>query len=297
MPRAAIDIGSNSLLLTVVDDEGTLLEDRVTVVGLGRDVGDDGALRDDRMDRAVAVLGEYAAIAAQLGVPPAAVVPGATSACRRATNRDAFIDRVARETGLHIRLLSGDEEAQYTTAGALSGLDIGPGKTVVLDPGGGSTEFALCEDGRLLQAYSTEIGSVRLIDAALGWGVATAEDIARARPVVEAAMEPASFASAAVQAVGVAGTVTSLAAAELGLKAWDSDAVHGFVLTRTAIQAWIAKLAPLDVEQRRALLPATPDRAETLLAGTLVIDTALGVADVDRVTVSVRGLRFGLLDG
>jgi len=295
MPRAAIDIGSNSLLLTVTTDDGTVLTDLVNVVGLGRDVGDDGALRADRMDAAVEVLTKYAAVAEKLGVPPHQVVPGATSACRRATNGAAFIERVKHETGLQIRLLSGDEEARCTTAGALSGLSVEPGKTVVIDPGGGSTEFALCEHGEVLQAYSTEIGSVRLMDAALGWGVATASDIERARGVVQAAMKPAAFANAAAQAVGVAGTVTSLAAAELGLHTWDSDAVHGFVLTRHAIQRWIKRLAPVDVDARRALLPATPDRAATLLAGALVIDTALDVAGVEDVRVSVRGLRFGLL--
>jgi exopolyphosphatase/guanosine-5'-triphosphate,3'-diphosphate pyrophosphatase len=143
MPRAAIDIGSNSLLLLVVDDNGTLLHDQVAVVGLGKGLGDRGLFQPDRMALAEATLSEFAHKAATFGIPAGRIRAVATSAARRALNAETWFARVKRSTSISVSIISGDEEARLTWLGALRDLPPCEAPLLVVDLGGGSTELAL----------------------------------------------------------------------------------------------------------------------------------------------------------
>ncbi|MCB9678842.1 MAG: Ppx/GppA family phosphatase [Alphaproteobacteria bacterium] len=294
--RAAIDLGSNSVLLTVVDDSGAVLHDEARVVGLGKGLGDGGAFAADRMEDALAALADYARVAASLGVAPADVRAVATSAARRATNSGVYFARVERETGLRIEVISGDEEARLTWAGALSSLDLPAGDVMVVDLGGGSTELAVGRDA-LRWRHSFEVGSVRLTEQVLG------PDVPPATPAHLAAMRAhvdGVFAAPAVPAgvrcvVGVAGSVTTLVATELGLAEYDGARVHGSTLTDAALAGFERRLIGLDAAGRRALFAVSPKRADFLLAGTVILRAALAKAGADAMRVSDRGLRYGVL--
>ncbi|MEZ4316500.1 MAG: Ppx/GppA family phosphatase [Myxococcota bacterium] len=296
--RAAIDLGSNSVLLAVVDDEGAVLHDEARVVGLGKGLGDGGRFAPDRMEAALAAMADYARTAESLGVPADRVRAVATSAARRATDAGAFFQRVAAETGLHIEVISGDEEARLTWAGALSALAVPDGTLMVVDLGGGSTELAVGR-GSLEWRHSYELGSVRLTESVLGDDVvpATPEHLAaleaHARSVFESPAVPARIDAV----IGVAGSVTTLVATALGLTRYDSARVHGSQLTDAMLAGFQDRLLGLDRRQRRAIFAVSPERADYLLAGATILRAALRVAGHDAMWVSDRGLRYGVLEG
>ncbi len=296
-PIAAIDLGSNSVLLTVMDPDGAVRHDEARVVGLGKGLGDGGSFAEDRMEAALAALSDYASIARELGVDPTDVRVVATSAARRATNSDAFIARVADQTGLQIRVISGDEEARLTWTGALSGLEAS-GNALVVDLGGGSTELAIGRD-HLGWRHSYEVGSVRLTERILG------DDVRIARPAdldamqarVEAVLADPVLPEPPDVVIGVAGSVTTLMATALGQSSYDGSAVHGNLLTDSVLEGFQQQLLGLDAAERRSVFAVAPKRADFLLAGATVLRGVLARCQRSSMMVSDRGLRYGVLEG
>lgn len=298
--RAAIDVGSNSLLLTVVDADGRVLHDEARVVGLGRGLGDGGQFRADRVELATRVLGEYVAIAASMGVPAGHIGAVATSGARRASDAAAFFASIEQRFGLRVRTISGDEEATLSFRGACQGLTLPRGERLVIDLGGGSTEVVLGRDSPDWRV-SLEIGSVRLTERFLGEGRYSAED--RRRLTEHVAEAAAGVREALTQrgppavAVAVAGTATTLAAMDLRLRVYDGARVHGHALTVEALARLSAALGELEPAQRRAFAAVSPERADYLFAGAAVIEALVRAAGLPHVVVSDGGLRFGILAG
>ena len=295
MPKAAIDIGSNSILLTIVGDDDQVLEDRVAVVGLGRGLGDRGLFRPDRMEAAEAVLRDYVSVAAGHGVHPWSIRAVATSAARRAMNAKTFFTRLQRDLGLKARIITGDEEARLTWAGALRDLDTPAGALLVVDLGGGSTELVCGDQADSAIRVSLEVGSVRLTEAFFTDEVVTSRQLSQARQHVDGLMKPIALPTAPRMVIGVAGTVTTLHAMAAGLQTYDADVVHGGRLTRTDLAHAIDRLLPTTAEQRRTMAAVAPDRADYLLAGALILDRVLALARRPALIVSDRGLRYGVL--
>jgi exopolyphosphatase / guanosine-5'-triphosphate,3'-diphosphate pyrophosphatase len=294
--RAAIDIGSNSILLTVVDAEGSVVHDEARVVGLGRGLGDRGLLAPDRIAAAEAVLEEYAQRASELGVPPYQIKTVMTSAGRRAMNATTWLGRVQRKLGIRARVVTGDEEARLTWIGASQGLDLPDGPIMVVDLGGGSTEMVLGRGANVTHRASLELGSVRLTEAFLGRGdPVDPSGLAQLRNHVDTELRNVVLDPRPKAVVGVAGTVTTLMATHLGLDRYDSQAVHGQSLTRAVLARFIDRLLPADRAQRRAMVPSAPDRADYLLAGATILDRMLALARRQQLITSDRGVRFGLL--
>lgn len=316
MARAAIDIGSNSLLLTVVDDTGAVLHDEVRIVGLGKGLGDRGEMAPDRLAAAEQVLRDFVIIAKRHGVEPWTVRAAATSAARRATNAEVFFARIHRETGIRVRILSGEEEAELTWIGAQRDLTLGtptPGNATsegvdreiraAVDLGGGSTELVIGEPARILHRVSLEIGTVRLTEACLlgddgripdrfpASGIAAL--VARVDERVQAGVAPGLPRPTA--AIAVAGTATTLCAMALGLAQYDGARVHGAELGRDRLGAFVRVLGQADARERRALAAVSPERADYLLAGAVILERMLVALDLPHFVVSDRGLRFGLL--
>jgi exopolyphosphatase/guanosine-5'-triphosphate,3'-diphosphate pyrophosphatase len=297
MPRAAIDIGSNSLLLTVVDDAGAVLHDEARVVGLGRGLGDRGLFAPERLRAAEAVLTEYVEVARRHGVAPDRIKAVATSAARRAMNAGTWVSRVQRTLGLRVRVITGEEEARLTWLGALRDLDLPDGPVLVVDIGGGSTEIVLGVGGRVVERVSLEVGSVRLTEAFLG-GADVPHDaaaLARLRNHVDVEMQRLRMDPLPRMVIAVAGTVTTLATMTLGLTSYDHERVHGSRLTRADLASHIDRLLRVTPAERRRLVPAGADRADFLVAGATILDRALEMSRRSHVVVSDRGLRFGLL--
>lgn len=300
---AAIDIGTNSVLLVIAAaDAGVArpLLERATITRLGEGVDRTRKLAPAAVERNLACLRAYAEDLRAHGWPRLDVV--GTSALRDAQGAEEFLDEAERILGVRPRVIAGDEEARLTFRGALSGLSL-EGKLLVFDIGGGSTELILGEasgSGTPESRVSLDIGSVRLFErhvrtdppspAELGRLEADiARELAAAEPLRIAAGEPITL-------VGVAGTVTTLKALELGMPAYDASRVHGSVLTLPAVEALCAKLASLPLVQRMALPGLEPKRADVIVAGALIVRDLLRRAGADRAVVSDRGVRFGLLE-
>jgi exopolyphosphatase/guanosine-5'-triphosphate,3'-diphosphate pyrophosphatase len=282
------------VLLLVQEADGTLVHDEARVIGFGRGLGDEGILDPGRVVLALEVLGEFAATAESLGVPPEAVRLGATSAARRAQDIDVFSRALEGQCGLRLAVISGEWEARLSWLGATSLLESGGDSLGLIDLGGGSTEVITGSADGIETRVSLEVGSVRLTEGYLGCGVVDPQDV---RPMEE---HVSGVVSEGVEgtpglALAVAGTATTLAAMDLGLWVWDPDRVHGHVLDRKTLFHLRNQLLAADPGQRRDLVKVSPERADHLAAGATVLDTVLDAWRLEACTVSIRGLRHGIL--
>ena len=297
---ATVDLGTNTVRLLVVEPAGATwrtLEQTQRVTRLGEGQGATGRLAPEPMRRTAAAVAEFSRAARALGADRVRIV--ATSAVREAVNREEFVARLERESGERVEVVSGEEEARLTLKGVASGLPGLGGSFVLFDIGGGSTEFVLARDGALAAAVSLRLGVVTLQEEWGEPGPVRWDRFARLREHVErrlAVEVPAAIAgAAAAQLVGTAGTVTTLAALDLGLRAYDPAAVHGHRLDRAAVERQLARLGALDVEAR-ALLPCLePGRADVIIPGIAICLAAMARLGRDTVVVSDRGLREGIL--
>ncbi len=298
MNRAAIDIGSNSILLTVCDAEGTVLHDEARVVGLGKGLGDRGLFAPDLLRAADAVLADYVITAKKFSVEPWSVKAVATSGARRAMNAPTWISRVQRSLGLRVRIASGAEEARLTWLGAVRDLLLPSGPLLVIDVGAGSTEIVLGEGEHVVVSESIEVGTLRSTEKFLFGrepGLYDPGGLTRLRVHLDMALQRIVFDPRPAVVVGVAGTATTLATMVLGLAAWDGAAIHGTAVTREHLAHFVDRLLTATPEQRRALAPAAPERADWLLAGAIILDGILERTGRTQYISSGGGLRFGLL--
>lgn len=297
MPRGAIDIGSNSLLLLILSDDGKVLCDLSRVIGLGKGLGDRGRFAADRMDLALKTLGEFAHEAHRLGLPPHEIQAVATSAARRAENAMDFFDRVKHETGIEVQIISGEREAELTWNGARTGIPSGSKSVGVVDLGGGSTEIVMGDNGVRGATQSLEIGTVRLTEAICSsvpdrfTTQHRDEMLNRARRVVASTQ----WSPQPQFLIGVAGTATTLGASEIGLTEWNAQTVHGTFLSRHALAQWTNRLVGIDASARRLLVPVSPQRADTVLAGACILLSVCEATQIDGMTISVGGIRHGLI--
>ncbi|HUO46484.1 MAG TPA: exopolyphosphatase [Acidimicrobiia bacterium] len=285
---AAVDIGTNSMRLLIVEKIGQGLVElgrwqRVT--GLGRGVDGTRLLSEEAMDRTLLVLAEFGGRMADAEVTVRRAV--ATSASRDAANRGVFFNRAELALGVRPEVISGEAEAALAFAGATTGLTL-PGPYVVVDVGGGSTEFVTAEGGR-----SFDIGSVRLTDRSLPNRPASDEELTAARgAVVSVFSRVASTNSATGTVLGVAGTWTSLA----GIKFGRVD-VHLMEVTRAEVSDLVDRLARLSVEETADLPGLDPARAPVILAGAVVAESALLALGAEKAVVSEHDLLDGVVAG
>lgn len=291
--RAAIDIGSNSLLLAVVDADGQVLHDECHVVGLGRGLGDRGNFAPSRMAHAREVLTGFVAQASALGVPAGEIQALATSGARRAVNAESFFGELHASLGLRIRTISGEEEARLSFLGALQGLPGPMGSVLVIDLGGGSTEVIMGEGDAFQFRASVEMGAVRLTEA---FGLdGDRPRMAACTEHVESLLGSIYLPDHPTWAVAVAGTVTTLAGMQLGLTEFDAQAIHGSELTVEGLLQVSERMLAASPAERVELAAISPQRSDYLAAGALVIACVLRSAGLDSCLVSTGGLRFGAL--
>lgn len=299
-PLATVDLGTNTVRLLVVAPDGPAwrtLHQTQRVTRLGEGQGDTGRLRPEPMRRTAATVAEFARAARALGAARVRIV--ATSAVREAANREEFVARLEREAGERVEVVSGEEEARLTLKGVTSGLPGLDRSFVLFDIGGGSTEFVLAHGGLPAAAVSLRLGVVALQEEWGEPGPVRGEHFARLRRHVEqrlAAEVPEAIASApAAELVGTAGTVTTLAALELGLATYDPAAVHGHRLARAAVERQLARLGALDVRARGLLPCLEPGRADVIIPGIAICLAAMARCGRESLVVSDRGLREGIL--
>jgi exopolyphosphatase / guanosine-5'-triphosphate,3'-diphosphate pyrophosphatase len=288
---AAIDIGSNSIRILVIDDTGREILRLTEVTGLGRGVDRSGVMSDAAVAETLRVIRGFAAIVRSHGVDRVGAV--ATSACRDAANGEAVIGDIGDILGVIPDIIGGSREAGLSFAGATSDLrDERP--RVVVDIGGGSTEVVQGDGHTILWAHSYDIGSVRLTDRALPDRPATRHQLDAASNEVDRVLCDPPVEPRCPDPIGVAGTFTSLAGIHLGLASYDRAVVHGTILSRGDIASLISDLAAMTVEQTAAIPSLEPRRAPVILAGAVVADRALDALEADQVVVSERDLLDGL---
>jgi exopolyphosphatase/guanosine-5'-triphosphate,3'-diphosphate pyrophosphatase len=299
---AAIDVGTNTVLLLVAERrEGGGLDpvvERAEITRLGRGVDASGRLDPAAIRETVEALARFAGEARALGAREIACV--ATSAARDAANGAEFFAAARAAAGLVPEVISGDEEARLVWASAWRDFG-GAGPLAVLDVGGGSTEFTAGEGPAPRARTSLQVGAVRLTERHVRADPPTSAELGALRAAARGAVAPivglgqGLAALAGARLVGVAGTVTTLAAVEQALPAYDATRVHGSTLALAEVEALIARLAALPVRARAALPGMEPKRADVIVAGAVVVAEAMRAAGFDRLTVSDRGVRWGLV--
>lgn len=297
---AGIDIGTLTCRLEIAEvtrlGHITKLQSDRRILRLGQGVDRDRLLRADAMARVVATLKEWHQIIDTYRVEATAVV--ATSAVRDAGNRQTFVDLVAREAGLQVEIISGEEEARRTTLGIRSGLPAGVTDVLAADIGGGSTECILDRPGQPLIVRSMDIGVVRLSERLLPSDPPTAEELRQARDWIRTETEAAVAGMplpAGLTFVGTAGTITALAAMDQQLAAYEAARIHNYVLALDAVTCLEAQLLRRSKQQREGLPGLERGREDVIVAGAIILRTMMETLGMPNVLVSDLGLREGVL--
>ncbi|HXB64756.1 MAG TPA: Ppx/GppA phosphatase family protein [Solirubrobacteraceae bacterium] len=298
MRVAVVDIGTNStrLLLADVEGDGAITElvrqSRVTRLGAG--VDSQGRLSPEAVERTCAVLGDYRELIDSHGADANLAV--LTSAVRDAADGAAFTERVRRDYRLDARTLSGDEEAQLTFLGAMSDRQPSQEPTVVIDIGGGSTEFVVGHNHTAGFHVSLQAGVVRMSERHIHSDPPPPEELQNlaldTRSIFLDGLPPEERAPVR-HGIAVAGTATSAAAIDLELDPYDSTRVHRHQLLLATVELLLARLADMTEAQRRQVVGLHPDRAPTIVAGMILLGEAMRAFELDRVEVSEHDILRG----
>ena len=288
-----VDVGSNSVNLLLCDgvsEAGPEGERVTTVIGLRRGAAPDGAIAEDALARLDDCLAGYAERLAAFG--PARVLPVGTSAVRDAPNADRVGAVVRRRLGAPLRVLSGQEEAALAFAGARLAAD-GAGPVMLMDVGGGSTELVRGGHDGPEAAVSLQLGTVRHTERYLFGDPPTPGELAALRAEARAMAAPALEAiGGPAQAIGAAGTITTLAAIDLG--GYDRERIHRHRLSLPRIEELARRLGGMTLAERRSVPGLDPARAGVIVAGAVIVAAILDAAGLDGLMVSERNLLDGV---
>jgi exopolyphosphatase/guanosine-5'-triphosphate,3'-diphosphate pyrophosphatase len=294
---AVVDLGTNSTRLLVAEVAGGVvneLERKTEITRLGEGVDASGRLADDAMERVFGVLAGYREQIDRLAAGK--VVAVSTSAVRDAANGEDFRGALRERFGIDARTISGDEEARLTFLGATAALGTRD-PTLVLDIGGGSTEFVAGRPGAEPDFHvSTKLGSVRQTERHLHDDPPAAEQLESAAAEVRreiAAEVPEQVRSSVAEGIAVAGTATSVAAIELGLERYDPERVEGHPLALDGTERILALLAGMPLERRREVPGLHPERAPTIVAGVIILTEAMKAFGLDPMTASEADILHG----
>lgn len=307
-PVAAIDCGTNSTRLLVMEPDGTVLERQMRITRLGEGVDATHTLSRRAVERTVSVLEDYRGLMDLHGVGRARLV--ATSAARDATNAEEFLSAARQATGIRPEILTGREEGELSFAGAtthVADVAVGPGPVLVVDIGGGSTELVVGElaptgsapaHRTAVSAASLDVGCVRVTERYLHGDPPRAEELSEARRTVCAQLSGAMAELPPLRRggllIGLAGTVSTLAALDGGLRDYARAAIHHVVLDRARVQYWLAALAGEDSRARLARPGMVEGRADVIVGGVLILDAVMEVFDRHQCLVSEDDILDGL---
>ena len=292
---AAIDVGTNSANLLVIDEHGTELTRVITSTRLGEGLHSTGELSVEAMTRTVEVITSYVATAQSLGATMIQIV--GTAACRRARNTATFSDLLKVKTQLTLEVLSESDEAAMTFSGALIGLPVIDTPTMVIDIGGGSTEYTVGTESIEIFA-SIPFGAVTSTDSHISSDLPRPEDLTNLIGAVSDELEDITrdhpVVGSQMRTVGVAGTIVTIAAVELGLHEFDDSALHGMSLSRDAAEDVFRTVATEPLALRVQNPGLSPDRADIIVAGCCILVATMRRLHLSEITVSTRGLLDGV---
>ena len=292
---AAIDVGTNSTNLLVIDEHGTESTRVITSTRLGEGLQSTGELSLEAMTRTVEVIASYVTTAQSLGVTNIQIV--GTAACRRARTAPSFSELLREQTHLTIEVLSESDEAALTFSGALIGLPVIDTPTLVIDIGGGSTEYTVGTESIDVFA-SIPFGAVTSTDSHISSDLPRPEDLTNLIGAVSDELEDITrdhpIVGTAMRTVGVAGTIVSIAAVELGLHEFDDSALHGMALSREAVEDVFRTMATEPLALRVQNPGLGRDRADIIVAGCCILVATMRRLRLAEITVSTRGLLDGV---
>jgi exopolyphosphatase/guanosine-5'-triphosphate,3'-diphosphate pyrophosphatase len=299
---AAIDQGTNSCRLLILEpgadetEEPTELARDMIITRLGRGVDRTSRFEPAALARTIAVIERYCRRARALSAETIRV--GATSATRDAANRDELADAVRRSAGSELEVITGEQEAALSFLGATRGLDPGEGPFLVVDIGGGSTEFVLGREPAITDhAISVQMGSVRLTERSIRNDPPTQEDLDRLRAEVRRGIAEATAGVPVGEAqtfVSVAGTATTIKAIALGLGRYDPDRIHRTWLTAAEAERVLGELAGMTNDARAEIPVMAPGRGDVIVAGAVILVEAMRRFGYERTLVSETDILDGL---
>ncbi len=306
MRVAAIDVGTNTTRLLVAElRAGSYreLDRRLAFTRLGERVDASRRLQPDAIERTVEAIADFCAVAGELGVQRLRLA--GTSALRDAANREEFVEVASRVIGGEPEILSGTREAELSFAGAVH--DLGPGRYLVTDIGGGSTELVAGDPGGVQSAggpdgldgaVSLDIGSVRLTERHLRSDPPSTEELSALETSIDRALDEVETKiprMGQARLVGVAGTVTSLAAMRLGLEIYDPAKTHGLTLELGEVTQLYRGLAHMAIQQRRRIAALPPGRADVIVAGASILVRIMARWSFAEIVCSEKDILDGLV--
>lgn len=307
MRWASIDIGTNTLRLLIADIDDKRLKPvflKRIITRLGGGYTETAGIADEAQGRTIKALKLFSEKLKEYRVEEVRAV--ATSVVRRAKNREEFLGSVREQTGLEVKIISGDEEARLSLKGVLSVTGYHNKRCLVVDIGGGSTEFIAVADGKMAGAWSLEMGVVHLTEEYLKTDPPTKEElnameneikgvIAKLKDLVNRLLPPAPNLQPPAVFVGTAGTITTLAAIDQGLEKYEPDKINNYILKYTAIKKIYNHLASLPLRQREEILSLEKGREDIIIPGAAIVLKTMEGFGFSNITVSDAGLLEGIL--
>jgi len=291
-----IDVGTNSVKFHLgerrEDHTWHTIVDRAVVTRLGDGLRETGRLGAEPMARTVDAIAGMAEEARSHDVRAVAAV--GTAGLRIAENAADFVRAVEERCGVHVEVISGEDEARLAHRAATAALPT-PGSSVVFDTGGGSSQFSFGEQDRVDERFSVEVGAVRFTEQFGLDGVVSSDVLGEARAAIAADLDRLDDRDPPDTLLAMGGAVTNLAGVKHALAEYDPDIVQGTVLDRAEIDRQIELYGSRTADERREIAGLQPERAEVILAGALIVRTVLDKLGKDSLTVSDRGLRYGVL--
>lgn len=293
---ASIDIGTNTILLLIAKIKDGKLKpifEEERVVRLGEGLQNNSIISDEAMERGITTLKSYLQKCKENGVKKIFTI--GTSVLREAKNSGDFLKSVKDSLGLTIQIISGEEEAYLSFLSVVRNIGEFEKPLMVIDIGGGSTEFILGHKEKVIKWISLPIGSVRLTEKFIHSDPIKIEEYKKMRHELKRLLKKIPQNPKPFLIVGVGGTVTTLASVELGLKRFNPKRVHHFILTKEALRRQIKLYSLLPLEDRKKIAGLYPSRADVILAGSIILYESMEKLKCTNLLISCHGIRYGVL--
>jgi exopolyphosphatase/guanosine-5'-triphosphate,3'-diphosphate pyrophosphatase len=294
MKLAAIDIGTNTVLLLIAHCAGAVegILDLSTITRLGEGLNGTGVLSETAMERTLAALGRYRRVAGEEGVDE--IVCLGTAALREAGNSGRFLSMAKERFGLSVRIISAREEAFYTYLSVRDPALPAEENFLVIDIGGGSTEIIRGASAEFTDFVSLPIGSVKLTEMFIHHDPPETGEIRALEAFLDKTLT-LPFEGRGCPVIGTAGTMTNLASIVLGLESFDACRIEGHCIGADELDLLIRRLTAMTVAEKKAVTGMESGRADVFLQGILLLRTLLRHLEAEEITVSTKGVRYGVL--
>jgi len=294
---ATFDVGTNTVLMLVVESDATgkpnAILERSRITRLGKGVDRTGTLDKETSRLTLDTIAEFADAARAAGAEK--FIAAATSALRDAADGADFVQRVKETAGVDLKVIPGSEEADLSRLAVKRSLNLSSDlRLLIADIGGGSTELIRSEPGRELASVSLQIGSVRLTERIIQHDPPSKEEIDKLAAAIDEQLEKLGWSFHPDVLVGIAGTVTTIAAVALGMRDYDAARVQGHVLLREEVSAIVKRFGEATLAERKRIPGVLEARADVIFAGSMILERVMKHFNVGHVIVSDQGVRWGL---